>query len=687
MTTEDVKMVRGENKTSNEEWISTKVAAGLNGEDVRTVRRKINKRIYESKKDIVKGQKDSYMVKVSKLSIEAQRKYQLKQNINSSLIPDLITDLFRKDEIQKSEVDTSKIIREAINEKDEKRKSAKFNIAKQANDSIINLKHGEKLTAQIKFLKLYNTGVYLTDEFAVVGNIKKFETIQNWINLLKENNWDDRVLLRKKKIVKTLKITTADLGEFIVIKALPNNFSVKESVDLAWEMKENKSPNITYSYHHYYKRCREFYKNNPDLFHATEKGERSLKNNFTPGVNIDKSKLKVGDKILFDGKQSQTKVKNGTRYIYLLARDEASGALCAGVVTKSETREATKTLFFRLIMFLGKKPLVVTPDNGPGFREKYIKEIAENLEIEYRLAEVGNPTGKAGLESANKDYKMYEKLLPGHIGGSIKTPLAYLNKYEKEAQDRYANIYGENELTHDDLKKALNKSMEMYNNRVIKTGINKGKKRIDVFNAGKGKGVNDFYLSYLMMIKRKIKATKNGIKIEGIRYYHPYFYKNQKYYIVRYDLVFNDGVYVFDINSGKFLFVAKKVEGCDPIGLVFGDEETARPILEQIRLKKTLTRMTFNSLKEIDEKYSKPVAEYLFEKVGYTKVEKNRARKENITRLKINDAEIVDEVENKFLLKTGTDNIVLESIEDKPANKKKVVNRIDQIINQRLNRK
>jgi hypothetical protein len=633
----------------------------------KTVQNRIHKRKYVGHFAKSNKGQGAWVVLVSSLPVEIQKQHLINKSKNNSLIKSPIIDLLTKNDIPKPDVDTSKIIREAVNQKEEKEKDAWEKLIRYWDDNTTNLKHGEKLTKKIKILRLYNTGMLFPEVFEILGTIRKHETIDKKVTLLKSVNWDTRVLLRKKKIVKSTKIEREDLIDFTVIKCLPNNFSVKESVDISWEKKQNEKQNISFSYHHYYRKCREFYRANPDLFHLAEKGERSLTNNWAPSVNIDKRNLKVGDRILIDGKVLQTKAKNGARYITLLARDEASGALCAGVVTKSETREATKTLLFRLVMFLGKKPLLVTPDNGSGFIASDIKEIAENLEVTYTPASVGNGPGKGGIENANKEVRKFEKYLPGYIGESLKHTLAHSNKYEKEAQDREENIMGENNLTFYDINNALIHYMEMYNDRIIRTGVNKGKKKINVFNAGKGQGVNELHLSYLMMIKRRIKATKNGIKINGIRYFHPHFYKQQKYFLVRYDLVFNEAIYVFDVETGEFLFVAKKVEGCDPIGLIFGDEETARPILEQIRLKKNLVKTTVNTLREIDNRYSKPMAEYLFEKVGYTKVEKQKARVTNIAKQKIQDAEIVQDVDSKLMLGTGTDgNVVVFNSTDEP---------------------
>ncbi|HCY76965.1 MAG TPA: hypothetical protein DHV28_13675 [Ignavibacteriales bacterium] len=666
-------MVRVEKDLSNElisVKLSVKEVSILTGENVRTVRRKAANGIYKTEIGKVKGQKDSYLIYLSSLPIEAQKKYhQEKTPSNFLQTTDEIFPTQNQDQFLIQSSNSNKILREAVGEIEEKKEKFWFTILTTYEKYIADARHGEKLTRQIKFRQLCDAGILLKDELQLIRLPKKFETLDLKLAKLKNAKYDSRVLLRKKKALhKSLnkKLCLKWAG----IYADQRQFKMEESIDLLIERCKFEGIEISKSRTQLRRDFKKFYSLYQAVIDAGRYGKKQYKETHRPDQLRDNTVFSVGDQVSIDGVRLPFFI-NGERWTLLVAFDVASSACCGFVLSKNEDKEATLILIYRIILFLGKKPIVIQPDHGAAFMSHDVQQFLELLNIGCYPPAVRNAAAKYA-ERFIQILEQLFKMVPTFSGSSIASKPAHYNQGEFEAKRMKKDLDAGIDFTPEVANETIMKIITMYNDQIIKSGRNKGKKRIDLFNAGRGPGVSKQELSYLMMKKLVKKPNKNGIKIGKDYYFNNAMFGRKKSYIVRYDLVYNDSIYCSDAESGEFLFEAYKRNLVHPQVGVFGTEKEASEVFKGIQLQKSFDKITYDSLEMLFEQEIKPNNNFLLHKMGITR----NAKQNNVSKIMIDknliDAEIVNEVENKFLLKTGTDNIALESLEEKPieVNKK-----------------
>ena len=601
-----------------------------------------------------KGQK-SWLVNLTSLPIEVQEKYQ--QEENQSLLTEPLNEilsLFKSDALVKKENDSITPRREIVTIKQQSEIDLKLAILNHYNAAIAEAKFGTLLQIKEDFVKWFNSGIILTEQRKVFGKLVRYKTLDEWNEKLKSSNNDVTVLLRKSKPFKPI-VPEVHLIIFGGLYAHPNRPKVEESVDHALEFLKANNQQINYSKVTFRRYCTNFYYQHKPMIDAAREGKKGFSDNEAPNVLRDNDLLTPGQELSWDGKQLDFLI-NGNRKTLLLSKDVGSTIICGYVLADSETIESILLLTYRSIMFLQKRPLVIRPDNGAAFRSKEVQETMRVLGIYYKFVGIRNAKAKS-VERTNQTIEKFERYFPTYIGTSIKNKPAHFNQGEFEAKKLHNQLYNGLEITSEIANDAIAKFVDLYNNQIIKSGKHKGRKRIDVFNEGKGSGVNPLELTYLMMKKLIKRSNKNGININGEYYYNVKLFGQRKSYLIRYDRVYDNPIYVFDVKTGEFLFEAFKRSKADPQALIFGDENSAREVFKQIQLGKQLVKHTYHNLSIFHEKVVKPMNDFLLHKIGIgvNKTQKNIDDKANNNNLI--DAEIIDEIDNKILLKTGTDDI------------------------------
>ena len=562
---------------------------------------------------------------------------------------------------QKSDVEKP---RREILEKDKDKIEVVLQVIREYKASISKVKHGETIKLKQQFVKWFDEGIILPELRKKFGKIKRYKTLDEYIEKFERSGNDPGIFIRKKKSFKPI-VPEEHLLAFAGFHAHPHRPRFEESLDHTIEFLMAHKREINYSKTTLRRYCSKFYLEHKPLFDAAREGKKYLTDIEAPNVQRDNDLLVPGQELSWDGKDLDFLIE-GKRKTLLLSKDVGSTAICGFVLADSETTEAVQLLLFRSIMFLQKKPIAIRPDNGSAFRSKDIKEIMDALQISYVFVAVGNAKGKS-VERTNQTIEKFERYFPTYIGTSIQNKPAHFNQREFEAKKNHKTLYNGAIITTAQADEAIVKFIELYNNQIIKSGKHKGQKRIDVFNQGKGNGINPLELTYLMMKKIIKKSNKNGIRINGYFYYNTKMFGKRVSYIIRYDRIYDEVIYLFDVETGEFLFEAFRREKVDPQALLFGDDESAKAVFQQIQLGKQLVKQTFDDLSKFNEKVVKPTNNYLLHKIGLAAEPVHSGISSLSNNGKIIDAEIISEVDHKLILKTGTDNITIETVEEKKS--------------------
>jgi hypothetical protein len=136
----------------------------------------------------------------------------------------------------------------------------------------------------------------------------------------------------------------------------------------------------------------------------------------------------------------------------------------------------------------------------------------------------------------------------------------------------------------------------------------KGKTKGEVFDEGRGSGVDEVELRTLMMSHEVRKIYRNGIRMLGGFYWDAALYGFREKVVVKYE--FNDlsRIHVYLSSTGDYLCTAKRVEELNPIARHKGSpkdyEEYRRQLKSQDKLKKDTKKLARRVIENTGERFS-----------------------------------------------------------------------------------
>jgi putative transposase len=126
----------------------------------------------------------------------------------------------------------------------------------------------------------------------------------------------------------------------------------------------------------------------------------------------------------------------------------------------------------------------------------------------------------------------------------------------------------------------------------------------EVFEEGKGPGVDISELDDLMMAIKKSTITRNGIRFLNADYYDDNLYGLRDEVLIRYSLFDLSQVKIYT-TRGEFLCTAKRVPSVHPMAYYLGDPKDLEEFKQQISLKnrvrKRTMQLTKDTLKLLDQ--------------------------------------------------------------------------------------
>ena len=637
----------------------------------KTIKNKIKSGIYEGYQGKTKKGQNAWFVNVASLPFEVQKKYQLNKSKSDFNYPKSISEVISTQLISiDSNYDSDKPRREILNSESELYE-LKRKIIEAHNHYTKDVKHGNKIKQDKMFIDTLNAGLIPGCEKApqIIGRIKKIGTIvYEWKNKLEKSNGDYRVLLRKKKQTKN-NIDYTACAFYIGFRTQGNNISRTNAARYTLDCLQQFGYSINISERKLIRDSKLVEKNNKHLVEALISKE-SLKKKVITDIHRDKDKLNFGDLVSADFTNLDNFILDGEIWSIGFITEWVSGAIISWVLTKSETIEAVRLLISRGIRFIGRKFLVIQFDNGPAFRSHEIKNTCQDIGVEIVYAKPYHGQSKP-QEKVNHLIKTLLNLLPHHRGNNILNRPAFLRKNEIE-QQQMQKIHYDFQLTPEIVIKALPKAIDIYNEGKITTGKYKGYTRQSILEQNRGPGVSGKELAFMMLKKIVKKSHKNGVKINGEWYINnEKMFGKERSYIVRYDPLYDDVAYLFDDVSGEYLFEAYKDEKVHPEARIFGTEDEQKTVFKKISMQESLMRESFKTAEEFHRKVISITTDYTLKKLGLTKTEMKQASIKHINNNKIESADVISEVDNKVLLKTGTDNISIEAVEEKKPTESK----------------
>ncbi|MBI5582525.1 MAG: transposase [Deltaproteobacteria bacterium] len=465
-------------------------------------------------------------------------------------------------------------------------------------------RRGEKLTdASRDFLAGYASGLILPGLRETLGDVS-LATLYNWEKLYRESGYDYMTMIphwgRHRAGISV--ITEEEQQVLLTICLHPNRINMGTAVRLAKHLLENRglpspsSPDTMRRYLEKYKST------NFDRWTLARGGEKALIDRVVPYIERDDSLLNVGDVLVGDGHRCNFMVVNPftgkpCRPSLLGFFDWASRMMVGWSIMLEENVQAVAAALRSAIIHLSMIPKFLLLDNGKAFKAKVFTDKVDLFEcgISGLFARLGIETVFAWPYIARSKpierffetlSNTFERLLPSFCGSSINDKPAPMRRNEAYMQA----VFGGRIPQIPEINEYLHSWQVFYGNMEHPT--RKGKTRAEVFAAGRGPGVEDAGLTYLMMAMKVRTIGRNGVRFLGRHYWNENLYGLRDRAVIRYDWSNLSYVYVSD-TEGRDLGRADRVARMDPmVRLTEPMDDSYSALREQQKLQKRLVRET-----------------------------------------------------------------------------------------------
>ncbi|MBP7527561.1 MAG: transposase [Syntrophorhabdaceae bacterium] len=469
--------------------------------------------------------------------------------------------------------------------------------------------HGMRLKADGTFEKAYNMGLLLPQVFEVLGKVD-LSTVYRWHRTLAGTaDWtllvpDWNCLERKEP-----SLTPIEKETFSKCLLNPSRMSIGEAtkmVKAALIKRDIPSPSAPITFRRW---ANWFRTRNSHIWTLMREGEKALKDKEIFSMRRDTSKLNVGDVLIADGHRLNFQVINpftgkpcrATLIGYL---DWKSWNLAGFEIMIEENTQAIASALRNSIINLGKIPRISYQDNGKAFRARFFTQgvsfeesglsgLFGRLGISPVYARPYNARAKV-IERWFKEFTgKFERLLPSFTGASVVDKPAWLMRNEK-----FHRIH------HNDYIPTIQEAVEFINAwiheylEIQPCPHVKGKTIGEVFNEGRGPGVDVTELDELMLATEVKTIRANGIRFLGADYYDDALFGLREQVFVKYSLSDLSHVRVYD-RQGRFLCKADRTVSTHPMAALLGDAKDVAEVKHLISKQRSLQKAVVKAAKEL----------------------------------------------------------------------------------------
>jgi putative transposase len=461
-----------------------------------------------------------------------------------------------------------------------------------------------KTKAIQKFLDLYNSGLLLPDIHKELKEISR-STLYNWLSA---QGPDD--LIPQYGGAGQSKITDHEKNLLLTLLLHQNRIKTAYAIALAKEYlikKHLESPSSPATLRRF---VNQFKKEHYDLWILRREGEKALNDKVLPYAERDWRLLEVGDGLVADGHRLNFQIVHPItgkpcRATLVLFWDWRSSYPLGWEIMIEENIQCVASALRNAILALGKIPQWVLLDNGKAFKAKIFTEdinfedtelpgMFARLNINYHFAQPYNAQSKPIERIFGIINEQLERLIPSYTGASIEDKPAYTKRNEKLARSAHNSWVPTIQETNDFIRAWRDRYAER------PTRGRDGLRPIDIYNDGKGPGVDPLELIYLMMDREIKNVHRNGVTWMGWNWYHEDLYGLKDKVIIRYSLSDLSQIYVFHKN--EFLCAAKPIEPVHPMASESENPKDMEAVKEVYRLKNKVKNTTRKLCDLLDSK-------------------------------------------------------------------------------------
>lgn len=552
----------------NNRYVNINTVAKVKGlKSTRSIRIAINNNKYIARKIPTQGG-ETYEILYSSLEPELQIKIADEEIRCTALVPVISNDMAKPNFISESAKLTA---------------LARVDIVEALNH--IRSQYKTKKEADLVFLDLYNSGLYLPQVYKFIGSIS-IGTLHRYVKAY-ENSSDYRALIPSYKYVRESEYNTKLTEEMkdIFIKYLlhPNKFNIGKSISLTKHILEKRGIeyipcDLTF------RRFAEYYKkHNYSKWILMREGEKAYHDKVEAYIERDISLLEVGDVLIADGHVLNFQVINPftgkpTRATLVGFLDWKSTALVGYEIMMTENTQCIASALRNSILNLGLIPKVVYQDNGRAFKAKYFQHcdfeesgfngVYANLGIKSVFAKAYNARAKV-IERFFKEFQEeFEKMMISYTGTSIEDRPAWMNRGEKLQREMHKRITNNYIPTVQEVIKYIDCWLEYHNSKPCPNDKKMTIKQC--LNTVKKQNIDINILNDLMMKTETKTINKHGITFLNMHYRSETILGLRDSVYIRYSLFDLSKIYVYS-KKGEFICIANRVEKVHPMANILGN--------------------------------------------------------------------------------------------------------------------
>lgn len=540
---------------------------------------------------------------------------------------------------------------------------AKYDLISNWQDYRSNYEN--KKQADIDYIKAYNNNLIAQELYKTVGKISK-STLYRWHKTLKENNNNYISLINNYNYSgeSQLNTTLSNLEKQEFIKLYYND--AKLNIATAYNLLKIKleKQGIKIKSIATFRRFADYIKRNHKDFETLSRfGEKALKDIVAPFNKRDVSDIFPGDCLVADGNKLDFMVINPytgkpARAIWVVFFDWKSFDVAGYEIMLTENTQNISSALRNAIIRMGKIPKKVYMDNGRAFRGKYFsgckdfnqcgfKGIYHNLGIKEVVAQPYSGRSKI-VERFFRDFvQSCPPLISSYTGNSIANKPAHLMRNEKFHKELHKNDIIP---TIEQAKIIIETWLNEYH-RKRPCPYDKSKTIAEMFEMGKGKGVDIEMLDELMMSECIRKAKRNMVKLFGLEYECDELYGLDDKFVIKYSLFDISKIKIYSL-KGEYIGEAHTVE---PVK-AFAKDGSAVDLYNYRMKQKKYNQMLKNTI----NKTQSLIGKNPFNKVNFAQISENKVidieQKENNKKRKkyeitcYSDAHLYRENKRKLVL-------------------------------------
>lgn len=580
------------------DWISVKDLASIKGVTERAVRKAVNQNKYVTRMvDGTTGAK--YEILVESLD------YNLQNVINFEN---------KKSEIEKNtEPSLQKITQYPTKAK--QIALARYDLVNLWVDYIKNSPL-KKTESGKEFLEIYNKGEIYSALYKILGHVA-VGTIYRWQKEIKNNNNFENLIPKYDYGEKehSAKLTQNELIVFKSLLLSPNKVNIGKATRLTKYILSKRGLDSLSSVQTFRRFANNYRNKHYDEWILAREGQKALRDKVQPYITRDISKLEVGDVLVADGHRLAVQCINPytgkpCRPTLIGYLDWKSIALVGYEIMLEENTQAITSALRNSIINLGKIPKICYQDNGKAFKSKFFKGNLQECGIQGLLGKLGiipvfaqpyNARAKVIERFFRELQDGFERLMPSFVGANIMDKPAYLNRNE----DFHKKVHNDFIPTIEQLSMMLDYYMDYH--RSLECPNVKGKTIGEVFESGKGSGIDLEKLDDLMMSKEIRTINRDGIRFLNADYYNDCLYGVKERVQIKYSLLDLTKIKVYTLNN-EFICYANRVMPIHPMATYLGDVKDQEELKQKLKQQKSLEKQTVKKVqKHFKSEHIKPL--------------------------------------------------------------------------------